>query len=232
MDSIIVPAGTEAVPGLSFLGVATGLFLDISGAGSLCFIYGGHKTFSINEAVCALRGGAKLALNTGGLDPSMPAVLHPWTGEIPPLAVDTGTDTACADGTTFVSEIFVPHNMTLTGISYLIGSVGGTDKVYAAIWSNAGVLLGNSVLTDGGATVGTTATLQNLDLTVPLELAGPAVYFVGIAANGNTAKIRTHVLGVHRTNGVTQTHGTIITLDVATDLTGFVTGKGPYATLY
>src|SRR5437867_4253748 len=84
-----------------------------------------------------------------------------------------GNDTTPASGTQFVTAIYIAFNCTVTNINYLIGSVGGTDKVYGVLYDSTGAVLANSSLTSGGATVGTAANIQTLALTTPLAVKGP-----------------------------------------------------------
>jgi hypothetical protein len=185
----------------------------------------GFKALTVGSPILDIDGGAVMGNSI--------LLSHPWTGDIPAVLAVTGTDTTPADGTTFVSDIIIPHQMTITGVSYLIGSVGGTNRVYAAIWDSAGVLLGNSTLASAGTVVGTTATMQALNLTSPIVVDGPARYYIGIAMNGNTARLRTHLFGRHRANSVAMTHGTIVALVPGTLFsTEFTASTGPYATVY
>jgi len=173
-----------------------------------------------------ITGAASL---TGGI---AQATAYSGAHNITPAAATTGTDTAFANGTQFVSSIFVPANKTLTGAGYLIGSVGGTDKVYAVLYSAAGAVLANSSVASGGATVGTAANVQTLAFTATYAAVGPALYYVGISANGNTAKIRTvpaHCQGSIWGNSVSQTHGTVAAI---TPMTAFTADKAPYLFLY
>ena len=147
-------------------------------------------------------------------------------------SVVAGTDTAFADGTQFVTSIFIPVNKTITGVAYLVGSVGGTDKVYAVLYDADGAVLANSSLTGGGATVGTAAQIQTLDLTATYAAKGPALFYVGISANGGTAKLRTVPVylgfGIYA-NSVSQTHGTVAAI---TEPVTFTAGKAPYVYVY
>ena len=143
-----------------------------------------------------------------------------------------GTDTAFADGTQFVTSIFIPVNKTITGIAYLVGSVGGTDKVYAVLYDADGAVLANSSLTDGGATAGTAAQIQTLALTATYAAKGPALFYVGISANGGTAKIRTvpaHMQSGIYAGSVAQTHGTVAAI---TEPVTFTADKAPYVFVY
>lgn len=149
-----------------------------------------------------------------------------------PVAATSGTDTTPADGTQFVTSIFVPVNKTLTGVGYLIGSVGGTDKVYAVLYDADGAVLANSSLTSGGATVGTAANVQTLAFTSTYAAKGPRMYYVGISMNGNTARLRT--VPAHTQSGlfagsVSQTHGTVAAI---TEPTTFTADKAPVVFAY
>lgn len=104
-------------------------------------------------------------------------------------SLTAGTDTTPTNGTVYYAELFVPANATLTGIGYLIGSVGGTNKAIAALYNSAGTLVKNSAL--AGVTVGTTATYQELPFTSTYAAVGPGKYFVSISMDGNTARLRT-----------------------------------------
>ncbi len=144
------------------------------------------------------------------------------------ITLTTGTDTACDNGTRFYGEVFVPANATLTGIEYLIGSVGGTDSVVVYLWDAAGTVVANSAL--AGATVGTAATYQQVAFTAPYAAVGPAVYFVGVQFNGATAKFRTIPTGTRRP--AASNAGTFGTAAVITPPTTFTADKAPVAWTY
>ncbi len=158
---------------------------------------------------------------TGGIaGSSAPTGVCNWQ----PIAATSGTDTTPASGTQFVTSIYMPANMTVTNVSYLIGSQGGTDKVYAVIYDSAGVVVANTDISSAGTavTVGTTANIQTIPLTAPIALTGLRRYFVGISMNGNTARLRT--VPAHTQVGllagqVSQTHGTVAAITVPSTFT-------------
>lgn len=148
------------------------------------------------------------------------------------IAATSGTDTIPADGTQFVTSIWIPCNMTITGISYLIGSVGGTNKVYAALYDSTGALLGNSSVSGGGATVGTAANSQPLDLTSTYAAKGPGRFFVGVSMNGNTARLRSVPAFCSAglfAGSISQTHGTVAAITAPST---FTADKAPVVFLY
>jgi hypothetical protein len=147
------------------------------------------------------------------------------------VAATSGSDSACSNGTAYCGSIFVPLNCTITGIQYLVGSVGGTNKVVVSLHSSTGALLANSAV--AGTTVGTAAQVQQVAFTAPYAAVGPQSFFVAVTFDGTTAKFRTvpafcngnGVVG----DGVTQTFGTPATF---TAPTSFVADKVPVASVY
>lgn len=108
-----------------------------------------------------------------------------------PATAESGTDTAFAEKKLFTASVFLPVTKTITGVGYLLGAGGGTNKVIAALFNSQGVKLANSTETTEGTTAGTEKTVQELAFTSPFKANGPGLYFIGITANGATAKLRT-----------------------------------------
>ena len=146
-----------------------------------------------------------------------------------PAATTSGTDTfGVVDNSMFVTAINIPCNMTITGISYLIGSVGGTDKAIAALFDSTGAPVAWSAI--AGTTVGTTATMQHLAFITAYAASGPGLYFIGIQLNGATAKIRTQPFGDHPAAVFpTLTFGAPAAI---TPPTTFTASKGPIVMTY
>jgi hypothetical protein len=164
----------------------------------------------------------------------------PAGGTWQPIAATSGTDTPCTNGTVYVGRVRVDAPCRATGIQYLVGSVGGTDKAIATLYDESGNLLRSGAV--AGVTVGTAAQAQQLafaldaagDAATTIDLE-PGFYWVGLTFNGTTAKFRsvpaycqvgTNVLG----NGLSQTFGTIDT--TITPPTTFTADKVPVASLY
>lgn len=151
-----------------------------------------------------------------------------WAELGAPVLATAGTDTACTNGTGYVSSLWLPCNKTLTGIFYLIGSVGGTDKVVASLHDGTGALLANSAL--AGATVGTAANIQSVAFTATYA-ARAGRYFIALTFNGTTAKFRTYVIpgSPGLTDAVTQTFGTAASFTAPTT---FTASEGPMGGVY
>lgn len=203
-----------------------GAITDPTAAADVLSILNGAMPYAATFAsTIAVTGVSTL---TGGVAGGIPRNIGTWQ----PIAATSGTDTACTNGTAYTGSIFIPANCTVTGVQYLVGSVGGTDKVIASLHNSTGTLLANSAL--AGATVGTAAQVQQVALTATYAAVGPAWYHLALTFNGTTAKFRSvpaycdagsGVVG----NGVTQTFGTAATFTAPTT---FTADKVPVASIY
>lgn len=181
-----------------------------------------NRTTPTYDAVVA-RGGI-----TGAPTLTMPTRYRNWQ----PIAATSGTDKTPADGTQWVTSIFIPGNITATGIGYLVGSVGGTDRTYAVLYDADGAVVANSTLASNGTVAGTAAQVQELAFTAPVEVKGPAMYFVGISMKGTTARLRTvpaHTHGGLLAGDVAQTHATVAAI---TPPATFTADEGPVVYVY
>lgn len=151
-----------------------------------------------------------------------------WTGNVGIALATAGNDTACDNGSIWWCALWAPYPTTISGIGYLIGSVGGTDKAIVGLYSSAGALLANSAL--AGTTVGTAANFQPLDFTAAYT-AAPGLYFAAVQFNGATAKFRTHTAPGLKfvASNVAGTFGTLASI---TPGTTFTANKGPIAFTY
>lgn len=194
---------------------------------------GTDTTFPVSDALLVHRAGAEELTGpkqfSGGVAPAVALSAPCWSGSIGALLATAGNDTACTNGGIFWAPIFVPCNCTITGIAYLIGSVGGTNSAIVALYKADGTLLANSAL--AGVTVGTAANMQALDFVTPYAAIGPAVYYVAVQFNGTTAKFRTHTIpGLKFVTGTVA--GTFGTLPSITPGTTYTANQGPIAVTY
>lgn len=153
-------------------------------------------------------------------------------GSFPNGTATTGTDTACTNGTLYYVSLWLPGDVYVNGVKYLIGSVGGTDKVIASIHDSGGVVIANSAV--AGATVGTAANTQDVTLTAPIKIPGPGLILVGLTFNGTTGKFRSIPAFCNAGTGTiagsgTQTFGTVAAFTPSTTL--FTADKGPILSL-
>lgn len=167
-------------------------------------------------------------VSNGIMTPSDQKPFFVWASPGAVVLATAGTDTACTNGTVYFSSLWLPTKMTLTGITYLIGSVGGTDKVIVTLHDKDGAVVANSAT--AGTTVGTAANMQSVDFTATYA-ANAGRYFIGVTFNGTTAKFRTYPIpGTKPSCGsATQTFGTTAAF---TPPGTFTADKGPIGGVY
>lgn len=147
------------------------------------------------------------------------------SGGLPARVSTDGTDSTPVITETYIAEVFVPANATLTGIAVMNGS---------AVSGNIKLALANS----SGAVVASTASTaqagidsyQRVPFTSTYAAAGPATYFVLLQVDNITARFNSHTFGNFGASKKTgETYGTFTTI---TPPTTFTTALGPIASLY
>ena len=99
-----------------------------------------------------------------------------------------GTDSVQVAGTLYVADMAIPRAMTITGIGVLNGSTVGTDKVIYGLYADTGVLLASTAL--AGTTTSGANAFQEIALTAPIFVRGPARFAIVVQYNGTTDKMR------------------------------------------
>jgi hypothetical protein len=148
-----------------------------------------------------------------------------------PSALTSGTSTTPSATVVYLTQIYVPFNVTLTGIYVNNGATVGTNKWIAALFNSAGTALANSAL--AGVTTSGADGYQQLPFTGTVAVTGPGVYWIGLYANGTTDRFRS-VPAVGQYAGYAgsisaQTFGTVATI---TPPTTFTADVGPVAFTY
>ncbi len=161
----------------------------------------------------------------GGFSAS-PRLCH--SGGMTATQTSDGNDSTPSATETYFCEIFIPCNVTCTGLSNFNGSAVGTDKWVFIMWDSTGAAVANTAVA-GTTAVGTDA-YQQIAFTAPYKAVGPAIYYVGLQCNGTTARFNTHILGNFGANKKTAT--TFGTIPSITAPTALVTALGPMMTLY
>ena len=144
-------------------------------------------------------------IHTGGL-PAVPMVLNDQT----PVATEV-----------YIAEVFVPANVTLTGVAVYNGSVAsGNYKVGLA---NS---LGAVVSTSASTAMSGTNAYQRVPFTATYAAKGPATFYVLLFVDNATARINVHQVGnfgaskqtgqVYATGFTTITAPTTFTTNLAT----------------
>jgi hypothetical protein len=238
--NFILNVGTQncLITGNRSIGNKYGIQIGASGTNSGNSILGNYITGAITSTF--LDGSGQTNYNYGSLEgggfrlpslQSLPTNVGTWSNTAASGA-GSGTDTACTNGTIYHGSVCAPAGMTITGIQYLIGSVGGTDKVIVSLHNYLGTLLVNSAA--AGTTVGSTGTVQQVPFTASHTIFQPTWFHIGLTFNGTTAKFNTIPAGCNAGNGVVggsraQTFGTPASF---TAWTVFNTNLIPVASIY
>lgn len=159
----------------------------------------------------------------GGFSAS-PRLCH--TGGEPAIATTSGTDATPVATEVYIAEVFIPCNVTVTGVAVFNGSVAsGNMKVGLADSTGAVVATSASTAMSG------TDAYQRIAFTGAYDAVGPATYYVLQFVDNNTARINTHTVGNFGASKQTgQTYATGFT--TITPPTTFTTALGPIASLY
>lgn len=157
-----------------------------------------------------------------------------------PRNVHTGTNpaTAAADGTNldavvtelYVAEVFIPCNMTLTGVAPFWGAnTNGNAKV--ALFNSLGTRVALSASTDVSGH--TADSYTRIPFSAAYDAVGPATYYVGIICDDANHDLNTHVVGNFGAGKIGSlvyaTEAGYVSITVPTT---FTTGLGPIASLY
>lgn len=126
----------------------------------------------------------------------------------------------------YIAEVFVPANVTVTGIAVLNGTaVSGNMK--AGLANSSGV----NVATSASTAASGTSVYQLVPFTSPYSAVGPATYYVTTFYDNNTQRATAWTQGsCGASKQTTQTYATGFT--TITPPTTFTTALGPVANLY
>lgn len=167
---------------------------------------------------------------TGGIGPAGGFTQSPRTistGNRGATSLTTGTDTAFVTTDTYIAEVFIEGNVTVTGVSVLMGSAAGTGNMNVALANSSGVVVANSATT---TTSGTSTTYTQVAFTAPYAAIGPATYYVLVQGSTTSDKIRMHPAGnFGAALKTSETYGTFTTVTAPTT---FTAAQGPIADLY
>lgn len=142
-----------------------------------------------------------------------------------------GTSTTPVAGTIYYADVFVPRNMTITGVSVLNGGTVGTNKWIVGLHATAGgATVANSNL--AGVTSSGANAFQDVPFTGTYAAVGPARYWIAFQTDGTTDRFRTVAASTFvdvLTKSAAGAFGTLASLTVPTTFTADV---GPIGCLY
>jgi hypothetical protein len=197
-------------------------------------------TIAVNQALTGtsltLTGSATFAGSarfTGGIGGSglfaaqtASLTIHP-TWQTPTLT--SGTSTTPVTSTLYMAQVFVPTNQVVSGIAINNAGTCGTNNYLLALYDWSGQPLAKTPST----ACNTTSAWQAIAFTAPINIVGPAVYWVGATMNGTTDRFYT-IPAVGQMAGLSgtvtgQSFGQIIPV---TPPTTFTAGAGPVAFIF
>lgn len=150
-----------------------------------------------------------------------------WVGQTAPQVSTDFNDSTPVITETYVSEIYVPANCTITGVAVFNGSnVTGNIQVALATSAGAPIAAAKSAATAGSGT----DAMQRVPFATPYAAVGPATYFIQVQYSSGTARYNTHVIGNHGV--LVQTSQVFGTLASFTPPSTFVTAVSNVAALY
>lgn len=197
-------------------------------AGSRDFKYSGALIWT-NPIITGPMSVSGVFTPTGGVAAAggfaVPTVFH--SGGLAPPTTTTGTDTTPVVTETYIAEVFVPHNCTLTGVSVLNGSaVAGNMQISLADSAGNPIAAAQTASTAASGI----AAYQKVPFVTPYAAKGPAKYFILLQNNNVANRFRSHILGNFGASKKTaEVYGTFTAV---TPPVTFTTGLGPIADLY
>lgn len=165
--------------------------------------------------------------STGGITPVSVSPRLIATGGYPAIATTSGNNSTPSTTETYVTEIFVPYNMTITGVALFNGSdVTGNVTVGLATAAGAPIAAAKSASTAGSGV----DAYQRVPFAVAYAAVGPARYYIQVQYDSATARYNTHTVGNFGCLvQTTQTYGTLASFTAPTT---FVTNVCNMASLY
>jgi hypothetical protein len=148
------------------------------------------------------------------------------TGGTPATTTTPGSNQTPVATEVYFAQVFIPANMTVTGVSYFVGTVA-SGNVKVGLCDSTGAV----VATSASTAVSGTAGYQRVAFTGTYAALGPGTYYVVTFFDNNTVRPCAHAVGDFRAGKQTgQTFSTGFT--TITPGTTFTTNLGPIASLY
>ena len=146
----------------------------------------------------------------------------------PAIATTSGTDSTPSVTEQYAAEVFVPANMTVTGVAYFGGSATGSGNIQISMYTAAGVAI--TAAQTASTAISATDAYQLVPFAVAWAAVGPATYYINEQFNNTGTRFNTHTVGSCGAGKLTGT--TFGTFAAQTMPTTFTTALGPIASLY
>lgn len=182
----------------------------------------------------------QLKAPTGGLVTSGGGVAQTGTnqstvfhsGGVAPLGALTTNyhQTQFSTTTSYVAEVFIPANSTLTGVSIVNGATtSASQNIFVGLADSTGTVVAKSATTTAQ---GAASSYQQIPFTATYAAKGPGKYFILVQGSATTGYLGTHAAGNFSATSVTsETYGTFLTT-AAYATTTFTANVGPVADVY
>lgn len=151
------------------------------------------------------------------------------TGGYPAIISTSGTELTPTTTSVYTVEIFIPCNMTITGVRVFNGSVAAGNTT-VALYNADGTAIGAAALSAATAGGGATDQYQSIAFQTPYQAIGPKKYLLGFQYSAGTDRPNTHAVGT--AFGIVQASSTIGVTTISPVPTAFVTATQPMASLY
>jgi len=157
-----------------------------------------------------------------------PRLCH--TGGIPAQVSTDGTELDIVVTELYVGQVYVPADMTVTGVSIMTGTnTNGNAKV--CLFDSAGVRVAISASTDVSSFAAD--SYNDIAFSAAYSAKGPATYYVGIICDDNTNDLNTHTFGKFNAGKITGlVYATEAGYATITPPSTFTTALAPIASLY
>jgi hypothetical protein len=161
----------------------------------------------------------------GGFSATPCGMIH--TGGYPAIISTSGTELTPTTTSVYVGEIFIPCNMTITGVNHFNGSAV-TGNVTVGLYTSAGVAIAGAL---SAATAGSGAdAYQAIPFATPYAALGPAKYLLGFQYSSASARPNCHLIGT--VFSLAQASATIGVTAISPVPTAFTATTFPMASLY
>ncbi len=182
--------GTSTIAALSATAITASTTLGVTGTTTAAAInataIAASTTLGVTGVTTPIGGTAPAGGTTIVL--GRPGCVH--TGGVPATLSGDGNNATPANTEIYYSEIFVPFNMSVTGISVFNGTVA-SDSWHRALLDADGALVTGSPT--GAVASSGTDVYQKVPFTGgAITLLGPATYYVAQICSGNTDRYNAH----------------------------------------
>lgn len=182
---------------------------------------------TLGTTTIATLTGTNAIVPSGGIAPQVGTAPTSFpSGGVGVASVTAGTDKTATNTETYIVELFIPVNTTVTGIA-IIGTASSTGNVQISLADSTGAVITAAQSASTAATAA--AAFQQVPFAAPYVAKGPAKYFV-LLQNSGANHFEAHTIGNFGASKKTsEVFGTFTNV---TPPTTFTTALGPICSTY